>query len=63
MLLRLLAGRGPLSDELALRAVVGSCWRVSLLYRELCRRYGKTQARVIVEEELRCFLGHLAHTA
>jgi hypothetical protein len=60
MLLRLLAGRGPFSDELALRAVVGSCWRVSLLYRELCRRYKHAQARVIVEEELRCFLGHLA---
>jgi len=60
MLLRLLAGRGPLNEDLALRAVVGSCWRVALLYREACRRWGKAQARRLVEEELRCFLGHLA---
>ena len=63
MLLRLLAGRGPLNDALALRAVVGCCWRLALLYRELCRRSKKTQARLIVQEELRCFLSPLAQTA
>ena len=63
MLLRLLAGDGPVSDDLALRAVVGACWRLALLYRELCRRYQHKRARQIVEEELRCFLGHLAQPA
>ena len=63
ILLRLLAGRGPFSDALALRAVAGSCWRLSLLYRELCRRYKKERARQIIHEELRGFLGYLAHTA
>ena len=63
MLARLLAGRGPCNQELALRAAVGCCWRIALLYRELCRRYRKARARSVVLEELRCFLGHLAQTA
>ena len=63
MLLRLLAGRGPYDQELALRAVVGCGWRLALLYRELCRRCHKTQARLIVQEELDCFLSPLAQTA
>ena len=63
ILLRLLAGRGPASEELRLRAVVGTCWRVSLLYGEARRRFKKTRARLLVQEELRCFLGQLAQTA
>ena len=63
MLSRLLAGRGPFSQELGLRAVAGSCWRVALLYGELCRRCHHAQARLIVQEELRRFLGPLAQSA
>lgn len=63
ILLRLVSGRGPASDELRLRCVAGTCWRVALLYGELRRRYKKERARIIVQEELRCFLGHLARTA
>jgi hypothetical protein len=51
------------SEAFRLRAIVGACWRIALLYGEFCRRYHKAQARVVVQEELRCFLGHLAQTA
>lgn len=63
ILLRVVAGRGPSSDEQCLRCVAGTCWRVALLYGELRRRYKKERARTVVQEELRCFLGHLAQTA
>lgn len=63
ILSRLLAGRGPLSQELSLRAVVSCCWRLALLYRELCRRSHHAQAREVVQEELRRYLGPLAGAA
>ena len=63
MLSRLLAGRGSFSQELSLRAVAGCCWRLALLYRELCYRCHHAQARLIVQEELRRFLGPLTQSA
>ncbi|HEU5369098.1 MAG TPA: hypothetical protein VFU69_11565 [Ktedonobacterales bacterium] len=62
-LLYLLEGKGALEEAYRLRAIVGCCWRIALLYREACRRYHQAQARIVVLEELRCFLGHLAQTA
>ncbi len=62
-LLYLLEGKGALDEVYRLRAIVGCCWRIALLYGEVCRRYNKAQARIVIQEELRCFLGHLAQTA
>ncbi len=60
--LRLLDDSCPLTVEGRLRGIAGCCWRLALLYREACRRWGWRQARVVVLEELRCFLGQMAQT-
>ncbi len=59
---RLLEATCSVNEACRLRGIAGCSWRLALLYREACRRWGWRQARLVMQEELRCFLGHLAQT-